>query len=61
MRSHYGVTGATRNFLLVTIQHSQIRGLLKNKQVGSKRFLQKSTTVTRNTPTESNCRTDPAT
>jgi len=55
---HCAVTVVARNFAYVTIRHSRIRGLLKGKQVGSKRFLQKSTSVTRNMQTASNCRTD---
>lgn len=52
------VTVVARNFAYVTIRHSRIRGLLKGKQVGSKRFLQKSTSVPKNMQTASNWRTD---
>ena len=40
-----------------TIQHSWISGLLKNKHIGSKRFLLKSTSAIGSTPTKSSCRT----
>ena len=55
---HCAVTVVARNFAYVTIRHSRIRGLPKGKQVGSKRFLQKSMSVPRNMQTASNCRTD---
>jgi hypothetical protein len=42
----------------VTSPRSWIRRLPKNKQCGWKRCLRKSTSATRNTPTESTCRTD---
>ena len=54
----YVVTVVARNFSLVMIRHSQIRGLPKNRRVGSKRSWPKSMSATRNTRTESNCRSD---
>jgi hypothetical protein len=51
--------GCGEEFYIVHIPRSRISGSLRNKHIGSKRFLLKSTSATRSTPTELNCRSDP--
>src|SRR6185369_16894036 len=50
-----GVMPAARSSSWATIPLRWIDGLRRSKQSGWKRCLQKSTSATRNTPTESNC------
>jgi hypothetical protein len=53
-----GVTVAGRSSSLHTSPRSRIGGSLRNKRIGSKRSVRKSTSGKRNTPTGSNCRTE---
>jgi hypothetical protein len=50
--------GCGEEFFIAQIPHSRISGSLRNKHTASKGFLRRNTSATRNTLTESNCRTD---
>ena len=50
--------GCGEEFVIVSIPRSSISGSLTNRHIGSKGFLPKSTSVTRNMRTESNCQAD---
>jgi hypothetical protein len=47
--------GCGEEFFIATVKRRWIGGLQKSKQSGLRRSLPKSTSATRNTPTESNC------
>ena len=51
--------GCGEEFFIVHHLAFAVSGSLTNKHTGSKRFLLKSTSATRSTPTELNCRSDP--